>query len=1165
MAGKTVSCPKCKHPIAIPAAGTPTPEAGPAPEGAEQPPMGSAPMAPYPGAMPDASQPNAHGGFDPYGLGYPQSAAPPYGGGNWGGGFPTGYGAPPGSDPAQYYGPAGYAAPHGYGPAPGYGPPQGPMMGQPYGTPGQAMPDSQRSPLIWWVAGGAGVVVVILMLLMLTGGEPEYQPVAANQNNDIVNGPTPPIPERTANSNTTPSRSSSSNATTQQPASRPTSTQTTPQTTTPASTPPVRPTPSPATRPQPRWKATLDAGKPFEYPDSVRAFPAERWMRINYSLQHGPFVCVSSKDRGERFRKIVNLRTGDARSFTYANQELNAKLEACIAVNAEGTLVAAAFEGLRGPDGKRRCAIGVISLADGEVLAEAFVARAPKRIEFVTSTQAIALGDGLNNVYSSLDAYVLDANSTEELKNYSLGERLDAANVAISPGGKYVAVPSEEQVNLFELASGRQIGTAPIPKPSQSSNKGNPRGLAFSPDGRELVGAFAYQDDLQFVRWNASTGMPLASTLHYRPQLQKLLDSSEYMVASPAGDCYLLRGRVLIDRATGAPFYALEGDDELRSPRLLRRDALLGITLTTENGGKRGDQFAMVKLSNETLDSALKTILAENSINAAPMGATGTATYEEAQTLQMPSQVAWQAPPAMGVDNAKLAHEPFEIAPAQHAVTGVAFSRAQPRLVAVSVSRQGGNAHYLQRFDILAKNSHSKLALPDELQVAALSPEGSRAIVWKGVPRMGGRGWHEQLDLYSFSEKRHLIRWTPYQDTSSSQRSGSVDRESRARVVWLEFTDEDHLLTINGTGTLVMWKLPEAKPLWRIFDFGMQAALNSNRRAVVGSSGYVVSVPDGKCLGQLDPSPLGGEPSSLAFSTDGRRLFANCFNKEYEEHSVVEWDWATGKIVKAFWIPIVGRSLSPQTSLVPLGRSYLLLPGSRLVDLERQMIVWQYEHPHALPTGPTIGTRITGIPADGYTFIDQNSTAPGLLVRVELPHASALQAAARANRDAQILAPPGAAMRLGSIGFNAGGKSPQQVITEAFAKSGYIIDPQATVTISVSQQEKATGNVSTYQRIDGRGGTYKVQDRQITSTVTVTDSLGRRWTATQLNTNHGMMVPDGADVTATFNEGMRKGATQFMNHVRIPRCLFVEPKDLGIGRSILEGNRIVDQPANHTP
>src|SRR5690606_24009435 len=139
-----------------------------------------------------------------------------------------------------------------------------------------------------------------------------------------------------------------------------------------------------------------------------------------------------------------------------------------------------------------------------------------------------------------------------------------------------------------------------------------------------------------------------------------------------------------------------------------------------------------------------------------------------------------------------------------------------------------------------------------------------------------------------------------------------------------------------------------------------------------------------------------------------------------------------------------------------------------------QMIVWQYEHPHALPTGPTIGTRITGIPADGYTFIDQNSTAPGLLVRVELPHASALQAAARANRDAQVLAPPGAAMRLGSIACKAGGAWAQQLISAAFAPPGYISDPQAAVPISARQQGKAAGHVSAYGRIGGRGGRYKV-------------------------------------------------------------------------------------------
>jgi hypothetical protein len=65
----------------------------------------------------------------------------------------------------------------------------------------------------------------------------------------------------------------------------------------------------------------------------------------------------------------------------------------------------------------------------------------------------------------------------------------DRDALAISPGGKYLALAGIESVTLYELESGAQAGRLDLPKVG-ASRSWICRGLSFSPDGASLAGIF---------------------------------------------------------------------------------------------------------------------------------------------------------------------------------------------------------------------------------------------------------------------------------------------------------------------------------------------------------------------------------------------------------------------------------------------------------------------------------------------------------------------------------------------------------------------------------------------------------------------------------------------------------------------------------------------------
>src|SRR5262249_2972352 len=123
------------------------------------------------------------------------------------------------------------------------------------------------------------------------------------------------------------------------------------------------------------------------------------------------------------------------------------------------------------------------------------------------------------------------------------GRAVPTPHAVVSPGRKYLAVVTEGQVAVVGLAEGKPAGALKIPPEGQPVSSCH--GLAFSPDGSELVGAFwvgpAETSVPRLKAWTMADGRPAGDA-----ELTDL-DPMPGLVLGPEKEVVLL-GPQVIDR-----------------------------------------------------------------------------------------------------------------------------------------------------------------------------------------------------------------------------------------------------------------------------------------------------------------------------------------------------------------------------------------------------------------------------------------------------------------------------------------------------------------------------------------------------------------------------------------------------------------------------------------
>ncbi len=342
----------------------------------------------------------------------------------------------------------------------------------------------------------------------------------------------------------------------------------------------------------------------------------------------------------------------------------------------------------------------------------------------------------------------------------------------------------------------------------------------------------------------------------------------------------------------------------------------------------------------------------------------------------------------------------------------------------------------VHRMDLEKGKSASTTFLNTNGTVLDVDPSGQRVAISVGIP---GRLSASRLEIWQLGESkgRLVAAWNPLDERAGSAHS-PAPRFAR-------FIDPDHLLVVNWPSTLVLWDVPNKRVVYTLQLTGGEAlALSPGGKylAVSVASGVALLDPlTGATRGRLDTNYL--SQAELSFQPDGKRLAA------VSAGHVLVWDFEKGEEIRDFFFPT--PTLPGRLDWVADG--YLLAAGTKLIDLERRIVLWEYE-----PPSPRIERDRTCGELGGVFWYTAGNGQEGYLVGVKLPHEAARQMAASLNADALLALKPGASVNLtvrlqGTPGEEA---KARQALSDQLQKLGIGVDPKSPIVLAATTETGRT-------------------------------------------------------------------------------------------------------------
>jgi len=511
---------------------------------------------------------------------------------------------------------------------------------------------------------------------------------------------------------------------------------------------------------------------------------------------------------------------------------------------------------------------------------------------------------------------------------------------AFSPGRRYLALTGES-LRIYDLSSGKLAGELPLPEGWRCDV------LSFSPEGDELVGFFNELTKARLACWNVSNGS--VAVQHIYDQSWHTVMGTGIVGSSSRVDWVGgRRGWIAIgyrvssalDRESGEQVWKTERRGIAEEPKRL----LPGGRLLVKMREGINTVLRTTELPIGQLDATAKIVATGGDPIDATLPPLTSVTSTMPRQIQLQDSVAWSArPDPAGVATLAsstirpivLGREPFK---------GVAFASETPHAVlnfgssakSGASSRDGAKPPaFLDRYDLSIGQRLTRTEIPGEAQLIDASPSGETAVTVVGGDR-------SRLDIWSLVQGQHLVGFRPYQHASMA--TGRKGRSSSERTVaWARLCDDRHLLTRNRDGNrIVLWRLPEAEPVYSI-------ELQSEGSSFVSPARNYMVVVDGPSVRFLDS--LTGQPrgnlalpmaeigddvdeGEFAFDAAGRQLVVKTYGGSY---SLMTWDLGSGK--RGPEIPAPGGALhwSDDRHLLATWRN-----GQLMIDVNRAIVVWRY-------------------------------------------------------------------------------------------------------------------------------------------------------------------------------------------------------------------------------
>jgi WD40 repeat protein len=636
-----------------------------------------------------------------------------------------------------------------------------------------------------------------------------------------------------------------------------------------------------------------------------------------------PYVCLGGNSSNDQKREVYDLRDGKVVGRLSGRVDIHQPL----ALSADGRF-------LTGYAHAQPRATVVWSMADGIQVASIPETTSPARlIDFVGPSQILITTPS----WHKLEIWdFLSGQKVHEIATPK-GWGWDAEGFALSPGRRYAALVygADARLRFWDLKTGIQEAELELPK--QGSSNPDPEGLAFSPDATLLSALLKIGQDFHLITWDMATGSQAGDLTftgadalggyggHDQQKLQWLPDQSGWLV----------NNQFLVERQSGQKVWSVPFDElKLKQPASPRRMLDLTHMLLVQTQKSSEHALRLVGLPADQVTAAMTAARGGGSALDAllpPLSAVDLAT---ARAVALPAgDSAWKLKPDGARVGKPLKHKGQPLAAPAHELIGMAWSDPATGQALVlsgpggpyaakAKSDQGGMPRHAERLDLAAGRSLAKFDLPAVFDLVALSPDGARALLTTAQGR-------DRLDVVDAGSGKPVVSWRP----------------GPGPIVWADFQAPDKILSLDAEGVLVLWSLPDAKPLYVLRGAGTTRPALSPGRAVLaafdGSQVRFVDTVSGDLLGQAPLASAEG-PTAAAFRPDGAELAVLAGS------NLVRLDLSSQGQATEAASPIRGKI----ERLQYLGPDHLLLNDHSLYDIARQRLVWQYRNGMTAPSSP---------------------------------------------------------------------------------------------------------------------------------------------------------------------------------------------------------------------
>ncbi len=642
----------------------------------------------------------------------------------------------------------------------------------------------------------------------------------------------------------------------------------------------------------------------------------------------------------------------------------------------------------------------------------------------------------------------------DPLFDIHLSSSVEPKATAFSPGRRYLAAFGKDDsiLRVFDLSQGgKSAGELSVPKGDGEAFNPNCVGVAFSNDGADLAAIFESFGKVRIVAWSVKDGKQTADFTSDPKSLDKISVPAFYedmgiqWLPDKAG--WLAFGSSIIDRESGRKVWNLPYDSQnltLSPRRMIDNERALVVI----NGGKL---LRIAPVPYDKVQAATK--LARSGGNAADallppikpadLSAAKSMTYDT--TL-----AAWSVAAETIVSPKRMASRPITLKTKLSEVISIRISgsEAGQALVAGSPSAFGkpdtteGIQRWVDRYDLASGRHLGRIDIAPVSELVAFSPDATRLLVREIKTK-------DRLDVYGVDGKP-VAGWRPFDKESGDART----------VTFADFLDANRVVTLSGSGRLVVWSLPQVKAIYVVEDaFHGTPVLSPNRTTLAGFAADTIRFVD-SATGRLK-----GEAAGPAVSVGARvDLKASAFRGDggewagiFSNGQLIRIDVRTGKTVGEFRSPVLASQLEYGAA------GYLLADGKNLIDLTTRRAFWAYNSGASADRSP-----------DGRHWFVCASMPEGLalLAAILMPERGMEQMLAMMT-DEKIPAVirPGSNVSL-QLEFNGPPRKTEEfrksiydMIASKLQSAGLVVSPGQPVTFVVKVTEKGTGDTLKMQKI----------------------------------------------------------------------------------------------------